>query len=797
MSDPALPLAGRLVVDLSSGIAGAYGTRLLADAGAEVVKVEDRGGDPLRRWSASGADLGDDDGALFRFLAGGKASVAVDPDDAADRDRLAALCAAADVIVWSSGSSVADHPDLAPGALHRAHPDATVVAISPFGLDGPWRDRPATEFTVQAWSGGIVGINRGDPTTAPVFVGGQVGRWLAGTYAAIAGLVGMAGAEGGSLIDVALLEAVAACLTYHPVTFADVAGHPFREVRAIPSPGVEQARDGIVGLGTGTGQQWLDLCVLLGHPEWGDDDERRRERWRIAPDVAAWAGDHTVEEILDLTGAFRIPHAPVGNGENVATNEHFAARDTFVPHPGGDFLQPRSPVRFTPPLTRDPEPAPRLGQHTDAVATRPPVVRAPRPEAVDGRPLAGIRVLDLTSFWAGPSCTHALALLGAEVLHVESPTRPDGARMLAGLAFTEDRWWERCGIFSALNTTKSSVVLDLRDERGAEALRRLVATCDVLVENSTPRVLEQLGLGWEQARALRDDLIMVRMPGFGLDGPWRDDPAFAFVVEDAAGLTWMTGHRDRPPISPYCVADPAAGIHALFGVLVALEHRRRTGEGSLVEAAMTDAALNLAAEQVIEHSAYGALLERDGNRGPTACPQNLYRTADGGDVEGWVAVAVATDDQWSALVEALGSPGWATDPALADAAGRRHHQDRIDEELAAWCAPQPRSAIVERLLDAGVPAAPVHWPQEQGDVAPLAERGYFATVDHPVVGPARHASLPLRITTAEAGPHRHPHRRHAPLFGEHTAAVLAELGYTPDEIAALAGAGVTATSPRT
>ncbi len=138
-------------------------------------------------------------------------------------------------------------------------------------------------------------------------------------------------------------------------------------------------------------------------------------------------------------------------------------------------------------------------------------------------------------------------MLGAEVLHVESTARPDGTRLLAGLRFSEPDWWERSGIFSGLNTNKKSVTLDLAGEPGRELLRRLLATCDVVVENYTPRVLEQIGLDIDAIRAIRPDVVVVRMPGFGLDGPWRDNPAFAFVIEDAAGLTWMTGYPDDTP----------------------------------------------------------------------------------------------------------------------------------------------------------------------------------------------------------------------------------------------------------
>ena len=279
----------------------------------------------------------------------------------------------------------------------------------------------------------------------------------------------------------------------------------------------------------------------------------------------------------------------------------------------------------------------------------------------------------MTAFWAGPLTGHLLALLGAEVIHLESASRPDGARLVGGVPQTEEQFWERGPIFAALNTNKKSVTIDFRDPRGLDLVRRLIATCDVVVENYTPRVLDQLGLDYETLKTDRPDLVMVRMPGFGLDGPWRDLSAFAFVIEDASGLTWLTGHPDLLPFEPYTIGDPNAGLHALFGLMVALEHRANTGEGGLVEAAMVDAGLNVAAEQVIEASAYGALLARDGNRGPTAAPQNLYQAAgpdeDGRD-DSWVAIAVATDGQWKSLRTALGEPEWAADPALATAAGR-------------------------------------------------------------------------------------------------------------------------------
>ena len=254
-----------------------------------------------------------------------------------------------------------------------------------------------------------------------------------------------------------------------------------------------------------------------------------------------------------------------------------------------------------------PNGAPRLGEHSINGARRhEPRDRTGTTAASPSLPFEGLRVLDMTAYWAGPLTGHVLALLGAEVIHLESATRPDGARLIGGVPQTEDRFWERGPIFAALNTNKKSITIDLSEPRGIDLVHRVLATCDVVVENYTPRVLEQLGLDFETLRPDRPDLVMVRMPGFGLDGAWRELSAFAFVIEDASGVTWLTGHPDLLPFEPYCVGDPNAGLHALFGLMLALEHRERTGEGSLVEAAMVDAGVNVAAEQAIEFSAYGA-----------------------------------------------------------------------------------------------------------------------------------------------------------------------------------------------
>ena len=797
------PLAGFTVVDLSTGIAGGYCTKLLAGGGATVIKVESPKGDSLRRWSSSGAAVEPGgDGALFSFLAGSKHSVVADPAVDDDVDMVHTLLAAAHAVVWSAGSKLAEHQSFGPAEMHRAHPHLIVTSITAFGLDGPWRDRAATEFTLQAWSGGIVGLGRGLPERAPVFVGGQVGEYVAGAYASAATMTSRfrrIDSSAGELIDLSMLETQILGLTYYPVTYFDMLGRPWRNARRLAVPGVAQAKDGLVDLGCGTAQQWFDLCAMVGHPEWIDEQSALSitESANIhAEEIYTWVGSNPVDEIRALATAFRIPNAPVANGGNIASLDHFQERGSFVRNPRDGFHQPGHPYRMQPAQLQPPRPAPRLGEHTARYRAACSVPRpAPTPPShVNELPFSGLRILDMTTFWAGPSCTHFMAMLGADVIHLESAGRLDGTRLIAGIPITEDRWWEKSPIFAALNTNKKSLTLDLQIPRGRELLLRLIATCDVIVENFTPRVLDQIGLDFAAVQAARPDAVMLRMPGFGLDGPWRDNPAFAYAIESASGLSWLTGYPDRPPYEPYSIGDPNAGVHALNGLLLALEHRRRTGQGVLVEAAMVDAALSVSAEQVIEYSAYGSLLERAGNRGPTAAPQNLYRTADideFGRPDSWVAVAVATDDQWERLCRAIGSPSWATDLRLSTDAGRRVHHDLIDEQLTVWCEHRGRDDIIGILWDAGVPVAKVMQPHRQTELEQLAFRGFFEEVEHPVNGRARLSTVPVRFSAGPGLFHTHS----APTLGQHNHELLAELGLTWSEIADLEADGIIGYAP--
>ncbi|MGH7820168.1 MAG: CoA transferase, partial [Candidatus Binatia bacterium] len=348
MMDGRPPLDGTLVIDLSVGIAGGYCTKLLADGGGEVLKIEPPEGDPLRRWTASGARIADgDDGALFQFLAGSKQSIVADPDRSSDVDLAGDLVRGADLVVWTPGSRLAEHPEFSPRALAARAPRAVVAAITPFGLEGPWAGRAATSFTVQAWSGGPG--QRGAPDRPPVVAGGRIDEWIAGTFAAVGILSSRwrTSATGrGELLDVSMLESSILTHAMHPVSFFTIAGRPYRANRTVNLPDVHRAKDGYVGFMVVTGQQWFDFCAMIGRSEWREDesllrfDRRSARRAELWPVIQAWMSERTISEIIELAAALRIPVAEVGTGATIPTFDHFVERKFFVRNPRGGFLQP-------------------------------------------------------------------------------------------------------------------------------------------------------------------------------------------------------------------------------------------------------------------------------------------------------------------------------------------------------------------------------------------------------------------------------------------------------------------------
>jgi crotonobetainyl-CoA:carnitine CoA-transferase CaiB-like acyl-CoA transferase len=755
------PLNGLRVIEIANEISGPYCGKLFVDLGADVTKIEGPEGDSLRRWGPfPGGKLDPDRCGLFEYLNVGKRRAAA----------ARALIGDADVLIDALAPGTLDQSGLGVDALQDINPSLVVVRISNFGQHGPFRDRVATSLTLQAASGWV---SPRDPDRPPVQAGARIAEYVAGGYAALGALTALRIASRSRVteVDVSVFEALLSTLPY-PMLMAErmrALGLPYN-IRSSPMLGVVRAGDGWVGINCLTGQHWLDVCAMLELPEFGEQQYAIMmggpERAEFFEAAKPWLSERTVAEIVEISQALRIPAAPVADGATVLECPQWVKREFFV-DAGGEGWS-----------FRRPGPAFRL--------SKPPAISAsaqaggvwPAAEIADpSLPFAGLKVLDLSTFWAGGYLTCYLGAFGADVVKVESIQRPDGFRYSGAFPHEGDDWYERGALWQATNLNKRDITLDLTSQPGRELARRLAAQADVVVENFSPRVVEQFELDYPSLAALRPDVIMVRMPGFGLEGPWRDYVGWALNIEQISGMSAATGYADGPPCNVQGPADPIVGVHAGVALLAALEHRRRTGEGRLIEVAQIEVAAAVTAEPVIEYSMNGIVRPRDGNRERGYC-QGVYPT-DADDV--WVALSVRDDHDWSALVDAMGRPGLLEDERFATGHRRAAAHDEFDQVVAAWTRTQSSANIVAALQERDMAAEEVIKPEGMYDVPQLDAREYYEVYQRPITGRHRYPGWPFRITP---GPTRH-HRFAPPTLGQHNDEILSGLGLSRDELAAL------------
>ncbi len=627
-------------------------------------------------------------------------------------------------------------------------------------------------LTVQAASGWV---NNRDPGRPPVQAGARISEYVAGGYAALGAMTALRTLSANTSrfieVDVSVLESLLSTLPY-PMLMAEKMrslGLPANTKSALMM-GIVRAADGYLGINCLTGQHWLDACAMLGLPEYGEQQIPIMlggpERGEFFEKAQPWLSEQTVAEIVELSQAMRVPASPVNDGATALECPQYVERGFFVDAGGADwsFRRPGAPFRLSKSPVLPPRPAPRLGSHASVVEASPD--RVSTRAAVDpSAPFADIKVLDLTTFWAGAYLTCYLGAYGADIVKVESIQRPDGHRYSGAWAYEGDDWYERSGMWQGTNLNKRDITLDLTSDQGRDLVRKLVRDADVVVENFSPRVVEHFGLDYESLIELKPDIIFVRMPGFGLQGPWRDYVGWALNFEQTSGMAAATGYADGPPCNLQGPADPIVGVHAGVALLAALEHRRRTGEGQLIEIAQIEVAACVAAEPVIEYSMNAVVQPRIGNRS-RGCLQGVYPTA-GDDV--WVALSVRDDADWAQMVEAMGRP---------DQLERMRAHDEFDTVVADWARAQTATEIIDALSARHIPAERVLTVDRMYDLPQLDERGYYEELEHPITGPHRFPGWPFTMTP---GPSRH-HRFAPPTLGQHNEEILRELGLSDHEI---------------
>ncbi len=389
--------------------------------------------------------------------------------------------------------------------------------------------------------------------------------------------------------------------------------------------------------------------------------------------------------------------------------------------------------------------------------------------------LDGIRVIDFTHDQAGPSCTQMLAWLGADVIKIERPPHGDRARRLWNM----DNPNLDSFFFLLLNSSKRSIVLDLKTEEGKKIARELVAEADIVAENLGPGVMERLGLGWEAVHQLNPRAVYASVKGFGSYGPYSGFKCFEPVAQATSGAMSVTGEAGGPPmVNGANIGDSGTGMHLAIAILAALVQRGRTGRGQLVEVAMQEAVLNLTRVKYTGTLATGKPLERTGNRSATGGWSDLVRCAGGGSNE-YVYMIVPPDnpEMFVAATEVIGRPELRSDERFATAAARARHGAELTEAIESWTRTREKHEVMKAFAERGIPCGAVLDTAEVLADPHLRERGTVFDLDHPTRGRFSMIGSPVRLSNSPFQPTR------APLKGEHTDDVLTTLGgYSPDEI---------------
>jgi formyl-CoA transferase len=393
--------------------------------------------------------------------------------------------------------------------------------------------------------------------------------------------------------------------------------------------------------------------------------------------------------------------------------------------------------------------------------------------------LAGVRVIDLTQFEAGTSCTETLAWLGADVIKVEEPTSGDQGRSASSDRPDADSYY-----FMLLNANKRSVTCNLKHPRGRELLCKLIEQGDVFIENFAPGVIERLGFGYEDVRKINPRIIYAQIKGFAPEGPYGHYLAFDMIAQSVGGALSTTGEPDGRPLKPGpTIGDTGTGLHMAIGILGALYQRETTGRGQRIEVAMQEAVINFCRIAYASQMLWNQPAPRVGNRGVLGVnhPSEAYPCKGGGPNDYcYIYTTRAGNHHWERLLKVIGREDLLADPRFADNKQRHANKDAVDEVIKPWCAERTKVEVMETLGKAGVPAGAVFDTDELINDPFLRQRGMFQTVQHPVRGAVTIPAWPVHMSESCVP------ATASPVLGQHNQEVYGDLlGCSQDEVASL------------
>ncbi len=783
------------IVECGAGVAAAFCARVLADLGAEVIKLEPPGGDPLRTYGPFPGDVPHPErSALFAYLNAGKRSVLFEGTEQEKRALLDRLAASADLLV--AGMPVGERGrwglDLA--GLGAAHPDLVTLSLSELGETGSLAGQRAYEIQVSALAGASIIL--GEPDRPPLHFPFHVAALQAGLHGAAAALTALLARRRcgrGQHVDVAEADVLASYCGGMALYILGSRGkwrrRGFERHGSIYPSGFYPCQDGFIFIATQSRAQWQGFLQLMGDPEWAQADPALRDGkaigWRRADEVdlhfIPWLTQYTRRELTAMARNANLVLGPINTVDELLDELHLTARGFWaeieldggisIRVPGMGYKMSATPWRIGRP--------PKLGEHTARVhelPARPAVPTTPANPPLR-RPLQGYRAVEFGWNWAGPLVGQILADLGMEVIKVETSGRLDYMR----------HWGHARRFFHNANRGKLSVSVNIKKPGGVELIHRLVSRADIVFDNFAAGVMARNRLDYARLRQVKPDIIVLSMAMAGQDGPLQHLRGFATIATGFAGLESSIGYPDRAPagLPVLGLGDTNAAIQGVVACLAALWHRERTGEGQFIDLSQIEAAVTLMAEPLCDLQLNQRVRSCQANDHPWMAPHGIYPAAG---KERWVALAVGSDEEWRALVRAMGEPDWARDESLSTSAGRRSRRAELDARIAEWTAQFDRDEIAARLQGAGVAAAPVLEIDEVHAHPHFQHRGFCQDVESFEGGSSAVYSTPWHLSLTPPGVDRP-----SPKVGEHNEEVFCRLlGMSAAEICALIEQGVMA-----